>query len=736
MFLVDMMAWNMATMAFLVNRQAGELYKDTMTLRESAIRLGALGGYRLRGPTPASVLCDVSVTASLSSQIEIQKGTLVRSTTDLPFEIADDYTILIGNTAPITQVVVFSTEQVGSNVLATLVKVTPGSVNVDLVDSSIDLTQYVSPGQEFRVDASSLSYTISSISASDGAISNNRIILEAAYSGTEEAFVEAEVIDRRIALVQGQTVSEQFTAPAQDTADFLVRLSRTPVIDNTVTVTVNDEAWTEVSSPLDLSPTKKSFIVKTTTSGVTIVQFGDGQLGQVVPANSVIGVSYRVGGGTAGNVAAGTIATSIIGFITSSQNPVTINITNRTSSGQGGADEESLEEARTHIPLYFKANDRAVTIDDCQEVARSFSSPQFGAVSFARAFSRATNSILEGNIIELYAWTTGPGGTLTTLSSAMKLALKEWMNARGLGTDYIMIADGTSRPVPIAFRFKTAEGFQLSDTLQLLSDAIKSMVNSLRPGDPIVYSDLINSLATTQGVASVIMATPNNDLTTTSPTELFTIPQDNYAYTVVKNYASDIDSKDDGERVTFYTVQLPVAPLTPWAFSLMLGDEVLSITPGTVPGTARLYNSRVLSISDSYLSYVNLLTGQAVLATKGVIGDLTMKLKTMQGYNSDRFINIYASYIGLDSAEKRQEIRTRIKSWGEGLNIGGTLYGTEVSEITISKSNIQSVIESVSDVDEVTKLTLGTPINDDPKMVAGETELLRIGQIILNGSPN
>jgi len=736
MFLVDMMAWNMATMAFLVNRQAGEVFIDSMSLRESAIRIGALGGYRLRGPSPATVSCEVSITASLSNTIQIKKGTIVRTASDVPFETALDYEILPGETTPVTLVVEFSPEKAGSNVIASLVKVVPGSENIDLVDSSVDLTQFVTTGQEFRLSAASKAYTISAITASDGAISNNRLVLSEPYSGLVEDFVEAEVVDRRIVLTQGQTVTEQFTAPGGDTTDYYIRLGRTPVIDNSVTVSVNDEAWAEVTNALDLSPSKSAFIVKTTTTGVTVVQFGDGQLGQAVPANSVITVTYRVGGGLVGNVATGTIATSIIGFVTSNQNPVTVTISNRTASGQGGADEESLEEARAHIPLFIKANDRAVTIDDCQEVARSFANPQFGTVSFARAFSRATSSVLEGNIIELYCWTTGSGGALVPLSSAMKLALKEWMDARKMGTDYIIIADGASRPVPISFRFKTAQGFNLSDTTQLLNDTLRSIVNSLRPGDPIVFSTLVHQLVSVQGVESVIMATPNNDLTTSSPTELFTSPMDNYAYEVALNYSTDTDSATDGERVTIYTAQLPVAPLTPWSFVLNLGAENLAVLAGTVPGTARLYASRVLSTDENYPSFVNLLTGQATLCTKGVIGALALRLKTVQGYNAERFVNVYASYIGQDSTEKRQEIRTRIKSWGDGLDIGGTLYGQEISGITVSKSNVTTVIESTPDVDQVTKIALGTPINDEPKMAAGETELLRIGQIVLNGNPN
>lgn len=740
MFLVDLMAWNVSTMAFLVNRQAGELFVGTMSLRESAIRLGALGNYSLRGPTPATVMCEASISSALDNDVTIAKGTLVQTTDSIPFEANADYVISAGSTTPSSTVIIFSTTQVGQNVLATLVKFTPGSIYADVVNSSLDMAQYVSVGQVVvpanPSGTGEMSYTIVAISASEGAVSNNRLVLNTAYTGTSVDYLSATVVERRITLVQGQTITDSFTTPASNTANFYATLSRIPVIDNSVSVQVNNVTWTQATSPLDLTPTSMSYRVKTTPTGVTVVTFGDDQLGQSVPANSTISITYRVGGGSLGNIAAGDISTSIVGFLAGSQNPITITIANTTNSGQGGQDEETLEEARTHIPLAFKANDRAVTIDDCQEVALSFANPLFGSVAFARAFPRATNSLLEGNIIDLYAWTTGPGGSLVSLSPAIKLGLQGWMASRSVGTDYIVINDGTSTPAPIAFMFNVASGFDIASTTQLLWDLLTSTINALRPGDPITYSSLVTKLNTTMGVASVIMATPINDLTTTSTTELFTVPQDSHVYDVVMTYQADVDNSTDGVKVTNYTAQLPVAPVAPWALTMALGSEILAIVPGISPGKAWVINTNVLSADPNYVSTIDLLTGAVSLWTKGVVSNLTMQLITMQGYNSDRAVNIYVSYVGLDTAEKRQEIRTRVKTWGGGLGIGATLYGQEVQGIVISKSNVQAVIEATPDVDQVTKITVGTPINTGPTMTAGATELLKIGQVILNGNAN
>src|SRR6056297_1584424 len=52
---VDLVAWSTATVAYVLNRVAGENFVSTMTLRESAVRLGSLTNYKLRGATAATL---------------------------------------------------------------------------------------------------------------------------------------------------------------------------------------------------------------------------------------------------------------------------------------------------------------------------------------------------------------------------------------------------------------------------------------------------------------------------------------------------------------------------------------------------------------------------------------------------------------------------------------------------------------------------------------------------------
>lgn len=731
--LVDVVAWSTATLAFMVNRVAGENYISTMTLRESAVRLGGLVGYQLHGALPATVSCEATLNTAAAADVTIQQGTLIRTADEaaIPFEVIKDYVILAGDVSPITPVVDFSPELSGANVINSFVSVTSGSVNVDLVDSTIDLSKYIEAGQSFSKTGDPTVYTIQSLETAPGAVSNfSRIVLDRPYAGDTEV-VAAEVFDTRIVLSQGQTVTDRFVAPASETPNFAVKLSRTPVIDNSITVTVNGEVWAQVSLTALRDAEDKVYQVKTFISGQTVVVFGDGRFGLLIPTEAAIEVDYRVGGGADGNIALNTINTTVTGLITSLSNPVPILITNTSSTGIGGRNAETIEEARVNIPYYSRTNDRAVTLADYQTIAQQFAHPQFGSVAYARSAIRTENSFFEGNIVVIYAWTTGPGNALVPLSSQLKLALTTYLQTKAVGTDLVEIFDGTARPVPISFRFKVFGGFGISDTKRLLSDTLRSFIAALRPGDTVVFSNLLRTLDEVTGVDTVNMATPLSDLIPANSTELFTAPQDNFIYEITRTGFGSPVTDETNQQISNYTASLPLFPIQVWSMRLFLGVNELTIVPHTTPGFARLFGENISS-DDNFPSTINLLTGNASLWLAGAPGDLTMKLVAIQGYSAERSVNVYIGYTGENTLTKRREIRSALRAWSDGLTIGGAVYARRVPGIFASKVSITDVVEAISNVESVTRVALDTPANNEDRVTAADFELLRLGNIVLN----
>lgn len=119
--------------------------------------------------------------------------------------------------------------------------------------------------------------------------------------------------------------------------------------------------WREVESFFESGPKSRHYVRDPLTRQI---QFGDGIRGMVPPQsrNTVIAKEYRVGGGTKGNVNAHTLTslTRAVPYIEKAYNVL---------PAVGGADAETVEQAKERAPLQIKSRDRAVTAEDFETLA-------------------------------------------------------------------------------------------------------------------------------------------------------------------------------------------------------------------------------------------------------------------------------------------------------------------------------------------------------------------------------
>ncbi len=714
---IDITSYALSTTAYTTNRLAAENFLPTMQLRESVVRFAAPYSYKLRGSTPSSVPCNAELASPASADVSLAKGTPVRSGGNpaLTFELSSDYTIVTGDTTPVSVAATFDPALVGTLNITALVSVTNGSPDVDCLDSNTDLRQLVQVGQIFRIAEGQTEYPIISIESAPGAIGFNRLVLATNWVGVTTT-TTAEVIDRRIVFVQGQTQVERFTA-SQTPAAFMVKLAYQQVIDGTVVVAVNGEDWNEISNLALAAPTQHAFSVRTLPTGETIVEFGDGLFGASVPAQASIGVTYRTGGGASGNIASGLISTSITGIISSLAGPVTVTVINQ-QPGSGGLEAETLPEARSRIPAFIRANDRAVTKEDYQTLATTYISTA-GQVRFARATTRVQNALLEGNVVVLYAWTSGVDGALVPCSTALKVALQQYLQTKAVGTDYVLIADGEATPFPLATRFKATPGYDVAAVEDSVLAAASSFVTQLAPGGVALYSQLVTGLAAVPGVVSVTVATPDEDVRPPSDDTVFSPPQARPFYAVL---ATSIGAGA-------YTAQAPAAPLVAWALRVRLNGVLLTVTPDTRPGFARLTGE---ALSSASTSIVNLQTGLVTFFTDGPVSEFEIGFVSVQGYSRERIVDLYVGYTGDSSLAKRREIRQALRAWAAGIPVGAPLFADQVAGSPESVVSARSVVEAISGVTDVTKVSFDAPANTVARLDVSEFELASIRNLLIN----
>ncbi|MET9119959.1 baseplate J/gp47 family protein [Streptomyces sp. NPDC004528] len=141
-------------------------------------------------------------------------------------------------------------------------------------------------------------------------------------------------------------------------------LPSSPVLLDTVKVFVGIDSttpWTVVDSLITYGPDDHVCMVSSTDAGVATVTFGDGVLGAIPELDVPLYATYRVGGGSRGDVAANQVIDLVGGvagvYIVSS------------SDMTGGREIESTESIRVNAPKVARTQARAVTLRDFEDLA-------------------------------------------------------------------------------------------------------------------------------------------------------------------------------------------------------------------------------------------------------------------------------------------------------------------------------------------------------------------------------
>ena len=191
---------------------------------------------------------------------------------------------------------------------------------------------------------------------------NTQIIFETDATITVPATVGAVTGQAGVLATEGVTVTDEVAGNSDGTSDQKFVLLNSPVISNSISVTVNDTVYNAVPYIIDAAGTDPVFYSSTNADEITSVIFGDGVSGRIPPANSQVLVTYRIGGGTQGNVNANTLTNILTNYSPGLS-------VNNTEAASGGADLESTDSIRVNAPSSIRAVNRAVSLRDYGDLA-------------------------------------------------------------------------------------------------------------------------------------------------------------------------------------------------------------------------------------------------------------------------------------------------------------------------------------------------------------------------------
>ena len=246
------------------------------------------------------------------------------------------------------------------------------------------------------------------------------------------SFVNASVVG-----LEGYT--RQDTTDGTGAIGQTIKLVYSPVIYDSIRVDVDGVRWNQVDYFTDSQP-RREYRVEFDSSYNAYVIFGNNRAGLLPSSGSVITITYRTGGGTVGNIVAGSVETQTIINPTGYELSVPVTFNNYTK-GQYGYNGDGIEDIRRKLPQYLRTQNRAVTGTDYKTVAEQFSSPYQGQIGKATAVLR--NYGCSANIVDLYILAKQDDSTLEVASDQLKSELKNHIDQIKMITDYVCLKDGS-----------------------------------------------------------------------------------------------------------------------------------------------------------------------------------------------------------------------------------------------------------------------------------------------------
>jgi uncharacterized phage protein gp47/JayE len=484
--LLELFAYVGDILSYYQDRVANESFLGTAQTRRSVIEHLRLIGYRLATAAPAAANLQVTVPATFTGTLTINKG--------------DAFATKSQKTRPSVRF-----EYTGDDPLV-------------LDFGSPDVSQFPAAGAKYYVatDTQAQTKTIMCVDAS---------VSPPVLTSTCLPVEEGRLIQNEIVGQSDGTANQHFTlahpglilhpiGPTQAVSHDVVLLTQ---LGQTI------DAWTQQESLAFSRDNQNDYIIEIDENDQATIIFGDGALGAKPAKGATITATYRVGGGLAGNVPAGAIQT----ILNAPQLALLAGKVTNPLPATGGAEREDIAHAVLHAPGVFRSLKRAVTADDYVALASSFK-----GVGKVQAASTSWNTVT------LYVAPEG-GGKVSDVLESNLLAFFE--DKRMLG-QIVEIADVDYVPIFVTAVLTVKSYYSRDDVTARVKAACAELLafDSVDFGESIYLSKFYETIQEVEGVVAVNItefrrpdqATPvePNGRILLSPNEVPIPPPDDPAY--------------------------------------------------------------------------------------------------------------------------------------------------------------------------------------------------------------
>jgi hypothetical protein len=319
-------------------------------------------------------------------------------------------------------------------------------------------------------------------------------------------------------VLQGSIISEQFSAEGLQNEEFdlqgpnvVIDSDNLNPLDISPQITIGGNSYKLVSSLIRFNGTDTApitdtlgnliggggrvFLLDERPDGTPYVKFGDGIFGRKLNPGELITISYRTGGGSAGNIPEQTLNKLV------SNSSIVSSVTNN-SDFSGGADAQTIEQLRELIPASLRTLDRAVAEQDYSDLLTT---------TFSEVFAASTEANTEDPGIDLNIYVVPQGNGITKISDNILLRnkLSNYIDRRKMVTVQFQILDAFGVDVLLSLEIFIADTASKSTVVNSIKTAMADFF-SLNTGgtddsgigfaENILIKDMANIIEAVVGV--------------------------------------------------------------------------------------------------------------------------------------------------------------------------------------------------------------------------------------------
>ena len=290
----------------------------------------------------------------------------------------------------------------------------------------------------------------------------------------------AQVLSNTTSAIQAVTITDEVLGGSDGMPDQgPFALTTTPVISLLLEIDEGSgfEPWQEVDDFLASKPDDPHYVLDRAAGEVT---FGNGRLGRIPVANpanpsgNIVARRYLAGGSARGNVGAGTVTvlqTAAPG-IASATNP-------RPASG--GADEETVADAKRRAPSALKARGRAVTAEDFETLTLEAPAPVKRAKALGLHHPGFPDVQVPGTVTVVVVPDI-PGNAPMPSESTLRLVC-QYLNQHRLITTEVFATGPTYRRVRITGDIVARPDADLAAVRKSVAESLVGWLHPLHGGD-------------------------------------------------------------------------------------------------------------------------------------------------------------------------------------------------------------------------------------------------------------